>query len=108
MPKFMMVIEGERLELDNDHFMLSEAKQCERLTGMTVQEWWDAFVEGRAEAIQFGYWLARKRTGEAVAFGDIEFDLGEFDFELPDVLPEDAAPESEEGPTGPPPEDAPA
>lgn len=107
MPKFIMVVEGERLTLDNDHIRLSEATKCERLTGMTVQEWWDAFVEGRAVALQFGYWLAKERAGEPVTFGDIDFDLGEFDFELPDLEPE-GEPVSEEGPTGPLPEDAPA
>ncbi len=51
--------------------------------------------------------MAKERAGEPVAFGDIDFDLGEFDFELPDVEPE-GEPVSEEGPTGPLPEDVPA
>jgi hypothetical protein len=69
---------------------------------MTVPEWIGAFFQTRSVAVQFGYWLARERAGNPVVFGDIDFDLGDFDIEAVDEPgPE---PGSEAGPTGPSPE----
>ena len=91
MSEFVMTIGEEHLTIDLDRMKLSESAQCERLTGMTVPEWIGAFFQTRSVAVQFGYWLARERAGNPVVFGDIDFDLGDFDFamteegELPEV-----------------------
>lgn len=39
MSEFVMTIGEEHLTIDLDRMKLSEAAQCERLTGMTVPEW---------------------------------------------------------------------
>jgi len=102
MSEFVMTIGEEHLTIDLDRMKLSEAAQCERLTGMTVPEWIGAFFQTRSVAVQFGYWLARERAGNPVVFGDIDFDLGDFDIEAVDEP--GAEPGSEAGPTGPSPE----
>ena len=63
MSEFVATIGEEHLTIDLDRMKLSEAAQCERLTGMTVPEWIGAFFQTRSIAVQFGYWLARERAG---------------------------------------------
>ena len=102
MSEFVATIGEEHLTIDLDRMKLSEAAQCERLTGMTVPEWIGRSSKPVLFAVQFGHWLARERAGNPVVSGDIDFDLGDFDIEAVDEPgPE---PGSEAGPTGPSPE----
>jgi len=99
-----MIVGEETLTIDTGSMMLSEADDCERLTGWTVGEWDKALMDNRANAVRFAYWLGRKRAGNPVEgdFADIEFDLGIVDWKV--ELPE---PESDEPrPTGKPEEPA--
>jgi len=98
-----MIVGEETLTIDTGSMMLSEADDCERLTGWTVNEWDKALMDNRANAVRFAYWLGRKRAGNPVEgdFADIEFDLGIVDWKV--ELPE---PAEDDGPrpTGKPPE----
>ena len=96
--------------LDLDTMLISEAEQCETLTGWSASQWRDALVEDRARALKFALWLARTRAGDPVAWSDIDFDMADFDFELVEDEPAVEPPadlgigEDERGvvPTGPP------
>jgi len=90
-------------ELDLDSLLISEAKECQRLTGMKFHEWEQEFIAGDATAIAYAWWLACKRAGEPVAgpFADLDFDLGQTVMRRvePDAQPEEA---DADLPTGPP------
>lgn len=60
--------------------MLAEARAIQRVTGFTVQEFFEALEKSDAEAITALVWIARKRYGEAnLRFDDVDGDLATFD-----------------------------
>ncbi len=110
MAKFRLSLGEDHWDLDLGTMKISEAEQCESLTGWDVEKWRDALVDNRARAVKFAVWLARTRAGEAVPWKDLDFDLAALDWAMYDddgnVLPppdlgvtEDDA---EAVPTGPP------
>ena len=110
MAKFKLVLGEDAWLLDLGTMKISEAEQCESLTGWSVEQWRDALIEDRARAVKFAVWLARTRAGDDVGWKDLDFDLATLDWilldddgnELPPpdlgVSEEDAA----DVPTGPP------
>lgn len=110
MAKFKLTIQDQNWILDLGTMKISEAEQCEALTGWDVSKWRDSLVEDRARAVKFAVWLARTRAGENVSWKELDFDLAELDWTLLDddgnelpppdlgVTEEDA----NEVPTGPP------
>lgn len=79
MPRFVMTVAGEDIPLDTDHMMLREVDQLEKLTGWTVNEWAQALLDNRSNAVRFAYWLGRRRQGQPIdgRFSDIDLDMGE-------------------------------
>lgn len=110
MAKFALKLDDESWVLDLGTMKISEAEQCESLTGWDVEKWRDALIENRARAVKFAVWLSRTRAGETVPWKDLDFDLAALDWVLLDddgnelpppdlgVTEEDA----ESVPTGPP------
>lgn len=107
MAVWTMTLDGETWKFDSDHMLVSEAIECEKLTGWTTSEWWDAFLNDRALAKVFFYWLARKRAGDplTVPFTDVDFDQGAVEWGVEGVevaeVPAELGVTDDEGPTGP-------
>lgn len=78
--------------LDLNTMLVSEAEQCETLTGWSATQWRDALLEDRARAVKFALWLARQRAADPVAWADLDFDMSTLDWDLVDE------PEPEEAP----------
>lgn len=70
--------------LDLQTMKVSEAEQCEALTGWEAEQWRDALFENRARAVKFAVWLARTRAGETVAWKDLDFDLADLNWDAVD------------------------
>lgn len=115
MAKFNLKLDDQTWLLDLGTMKVSEAEQCESMTGWDVEKWRDSLVENRARAVKWAVWLARTRAGEQVAWKDLDFDLAALDWVLLDddgnelpppdlgITEEDAA----EVPTGQPAEQMP-
>lgn len=78
MAAVMMTVEGTTRELDWQRMLISEATECQRLTGYTYSEWKQALAREDALAIAYGWWLACKRAGDAMPsrFSELDFDMG--------------------------------
>ena len=117
MAKFKLALHDESWMLDLGTMKISEAEQCESLTGWDVETWRDSLVDNRARAVKFAVYLARTRAGETVSWKELDFDLAALDWTLLDedgneVPPPDLGVTEEDAtavPTGQPGEtDAPA
>lgn len=117
MAKFKLALGEDSWVLDLGTMKISEAEQCESLTGWDIEKWRDSLVDNRARAVKFAVYLARTRAGEAVSWKDLDFDLAALDWTLLDddgneVPPPDLGVTEEDAaavPTGQPGEnDAPA
>lgn len=84
MSKFKLTLDDDSWVLDLGTMKISEAEQCEALTGWDVEKWRDSLVENRARAVKFAVWLARTRAGEDVVWKDLDFDLAALDWALLD------------------------
>lgn len=84
MAKFNLKLDDEVWLLDLGTMKISEAEQCESMTGWDVEKWRDSLVENRARAVKWAVWLARTRAGEQVAWKDLDFDLAALDWVLLD------------------------
>lgn len=84
MAVFRLTIGEESWLLDLGTMKVSEAEQCEALTGWDIEKWRDSLVENRARAMKYAVWLARTRAGEQVAWADLDFDLAALEWELLD------------------------
>ena len=84
MAKFKLTIDDQDWVLDLGTMKISEAEQCEALTGWDVGKWRDSLVEDRARAVKFAVWLARTRAGEDVVWKDLDFDLATLEWTLLD------------------------
>lgn len=83
--------------LDLGVLMLDEAIELQKLTGFGPRQWVDALTEDDPLAVRYAFYLARKRTGEDVKFGDVTVNL--FAMEL------SAIPDPDEGQAADVPED---
>ncbi len=117
MAKFKLALGEDSWVLDLGTMKISEAEQCESLTGWDIEKWRDSLVDNRARAVKFAVYLARTRAGEQVSWKDLDFDLAALDWTLLDddgneVPPPDLGVTEEDAaavPTGQPGEnDAPA
>lgn len=100
-------------DLDRSTLMASEAVECEKLTGWTHSDWWEALVNNKAQATLFAWWLACKRAGKPAAakFSALDIDLAKlvFDWSLsPEeeeraekILADQKAAEDADKPVGP-------
>lgn len=70
--------------LNLNRMMVSEAEQCEALTGWEAEEWRDQLFKNRARAVKFAVWLARQRAGDPVAWSELDFNLTELDWQVLD------------------------
>ena len=106
MARIISITVGEEThELDLGSLFISEARECQRLTGMKAHEWEAEFFSGDATAIAYAWWLACKRAGAppAASFAELDFDLGKADIHV--VVPKSEAvdePADPDLPTGPP------
>lgn len=94
------------IDVSLDSMMVSEAEDCERLTGWTVAEWAQSFITGRARAVKFAYWLGLARSGRPADFASLDFDMLAMQYEAVNDEAEAAAPAAlgvgdDEGPTSP-------
>lgn len=78
--------------LDLNTMLISEAEQCEQLTGWSAGQWRDALLEDRARALKFALWLARQRAGDPVEWASLDFDITALDWEVGDEPDEEQAP----------------
>jgi hypothetical protein len=117
MAQFKLTLGEDSWVLDLGTMKISEAEQCESLTGWDIEKWRDSLVDNRARAVKFAVYLARTRAGEQVSWKDLDFDLAALDWTLLDedgneVPPPDLGVTEEDAaavPTGQPGEtDAPA
>ena len=100
--------ESEVRDLDIATMRMSEAEQCESLTGWTEDEWRNELSRNRVQAVRFARWLAGRRAGVAERFSEVDLDLRALSVELlrsPDEEPV-GGDDTEEGvaadlPTGP-------
>lgn len=114
MAKFKLALGEDSWVLDLGTMKISEAEQCESLTGWDIEKWRDSLVDNRARAVKFAVYLARTRAGEAVSWKDLDFDLAALDWTLLDddgneVPPPDLGVTEEDAaavPTGQPGENA--
>lgn len=67
--------DGGSWELDLDTLLIAEGKELRKLTGFGPREWVQALTEDDPQAVQFAFYLARKRAGEQVQFKDVEVNL---------------------------------
>lgn len=74
----------EWYDYDNGKLMLSEARQLQKFTGMTVREFEEQAKRGDIEAIAFLVWLTRSRLGIKERYSDLEFDIAEFEMDTSD------------------------
>jgi hypothetical protein len=84
MAKFKLTLDPDSWVLDLGTMKISEAEQCESLTGWDVETWRDSLVDNRARAVKFAVYLARTRAGDAVSWKDLDFDLAALDWTLLD------------------------
>lgn len=100
--------DGTTRDLDVMSMLMSEAEQCESLTGWTEDEWRGALTENRVQAVRFAWWLAGRRAGADERYSSVDLDLRRLGVEA--VLSDDERTEvggdDEEGvaadlPTGP-------
>lgn len=84
MAKFKLALHDESWMLDLGTMKISEAEQCESLTGWDVETWRDSLVDNRARAVKFAVYLARTRAGETVSWKELDFDLAALDWTLLD------------------------
>ncbi len=84
MAKFKLALGEDSWVLDLGTMKISEAEQCESLTGWDIEKWRDSLVDNRARAVKFAVYLARTRAGEAVSWKDLDFDLAALDWTLLD------------------------
>ena len=106
MPNIVMTVGDVSREFDIETMLISEARECERLTGFEMDEFRKAFFRGRSTAVAFAWWLASKRAGEPIegSFADLDFDMGRTQLDVvSDIEPEVARPEDSDPdfPTGP-------
>ena len=109
MPVLNIQIEDRDWPLDLGSMLLSEAEECETLTGWTTPQWVDALLDSRARAIKFAYYLARRRAGEPLDYASIDLNLnditwgdgGDDDDGEVEAPPELGVTGDGEGPTGP-------
>lgn len=67
--------DGRSWELDLDTLMIAEGLELRKLTGFSPRAWIDALTDDDPLAVQFAFYVARRRAGEDVAFKDIEVNL---------------------------------
>jgi len=90
-----LTVEGQVYEFDGDRLLLAEARELKTFTGLTPPKWSAGITEGDPDAIQFLVYLAKKRSGEAVRFSDLNsIDYADIDME---ILGEDAEEPAEGG-----------
>lgn len=111
-----MTLGDTSIDVDLESMLVSEAEDCERLTGWTVPEWAQSFMKGRARAVKFAYWLGLARSGSPADFASLDFDMVAMTYEVVNEDDADAqAPAAlgvtdtdEPGPTSPEQEATPA
>lgn len=72
--------------LDLGLLTIDEGIELQKLTGLGPRQWVDALAEDDPRAVRFAFYLARKRAGEDIKFGDVTVNL--FGMELT-IVPED-------------------
>lgn len=110
MAKFTLKVGEDSWLLDLGTMKISEAEQCESLTGWDIEKWRDSLIENRARAVKFAVYLARTRAGDQVSWKDLDFDLAALDWIMLDddgneLPPPDLGVTEEDAdavPTGPP------
>lgn len=76
MAKLEFTYDGnEKRVLDVEVLLMSEAETCEKLTGWTEDEWRQAMVDNRVQALKFAWWLAGKRAGVEEQYSTVDLDL---------------------------------
>lgn len=84
MAVFKLTLGDDSWLLDLGTMKVSEAEQCEALTGWDIEKWRDSLVENRARAVKYAVFLARTRAGETVSWKELDFDLAALDWALLD------------------------
>lgn len=64
-------------DLDLGRLMLDEGIELRRLTGYGPRQWIDQLGEDDPLAVRFAFYLARKRAGDDIPFGEINVNLFE-------------------------------
>jgi hypothetical protein len=93
-------VDGVKYEMDQKRLRNTEAIALQKVTGMTVVQFYDALSESDATAVTALVWLVKQRAGEQVRFSDLDFDLLEVMTSL-ESDPEDEEAEGEPDPTAP-------
>lgn len=108
MPILRFTYDGSDVrDLDVMSMLMSEAEQCESLTGWTEDEWRAEMARNKAAAVRFAWWLAGRRAGVAERYSEVDLDLRRLSVEVvPTGDEEPAGGGDEEGaaaglPTGP-------
>ena len=77
--------DGGPWTLDLGVLTIDEGIELQKLTGLGPRQWVDALTEDDPRAVRFAFYLARKRAGEDVKYGDVVVNL--FGMEL-SIIPE--------------------
>lgn len=87
-------VDGESYNFDEDRLLVSEARVIKKQAGMGLTEWSEGLQNGDPDAIVSMIYLAKKRSGEAVRWSDLD-DINIAAIEMDD---EDAESQGEDDP----------
>ena len=82
MPVIRFTYGDEVRDLDIMSMLMSEAEQCESLTGWSVNEWHSELARNRVAAVRFAWWLAGRRAGVTERYSDVDLDLRRLGLEV--------------------------
>lgn len=96
-----VTVDGSTYEFEAGKFYFKELRAIQKVTGLTMNEFFQGLDKGNVEALGALIWIMKKRAGEDVKYADLDFDMGSMEFDLGDeeAEAENTEPGDKENPT---------